>query len=141
MKLAKLRRLRLKAKVATQMGTQIHASNNYHRVVELIQSRGDRPVREAHVWVGRAWGLQSQAEAEQYKDRVFVTERPTEEMPVPDYLEWDLWLGPARPVPYTRFIFPVQLVSLVGLRQWHHVATWEATGTTCRIGHLSSTRP
>jgi predicted dehydrogenase len=92
--------------VATQMGTQIHASPNYHRVVELIQSGAIGPVREAHVWVGRAWGLQSQEEAELYKDRVFVTERPQEAMPVPDYLEWDLWLGPAPSRPFHEVYFP-----------------------------------
>jgi predicted dehydrogenase len=45
-----------KAKVATQMGTQIHATDNYRRVVELIQSGAIGPVHEVHVWVGRAWG-------------------------------------------------------------------------------------
>ncbi len=38
-------------KVATQMGTQIHATDNYRRVVELIQSGAIGPVREAHAWV------------------------------------------------------------------------------------------
>src|SRR5215813_12374590 len=44
-----------RAGVATQMGTQIHASSNYRRVVELVQSGAIGPIREAHVWVGRAW--------------------------------------------------------------------------------------
>src|SRR5689334_18194789 len=44
-----------KARVATQMGTQIHAGDNYRRVVELIQSGAIGPVTEAHVWVSRAW--------------------------------------------------------------------------------------
>src|SRR4051794_1209083 len=35
-----------KAKVATQMGTQIHANDNYRRVVELVQSGAIGPVRE-----------------------------------------------------------------------------------------------
>ena len=58
-------------------------------------------VREAHVWVSRAWGLQSKEASERNKDRVFVTDRPKESMPVPDGLNWDLWLGPApyRPSP------------------------------------------
>ena len=38
-------------KVATQMGIQIHAGDNYRRVVELVQSGAIGPVREAHVWV------------------------------------------------------------------------------------------
>jgi len=34
-----------KAKVATQMGTQIHAGDNYRRVVELVQSNAVGPIR------------------------------------------------------------------------------------------------
>jgi predicted dehydrogenase len=48
----------------TQMGTQIHASENYRRVVELIESGAIGPVREVHCWVSRAWGWQTQEEAE-----------------------------------------------------------------------------
>ena len=45
-----------KACVVTQMGTQMHAQNNFRRVVELIQTGAIGPVREVHVWVSRAWG-------------------------------------------------------------------------------------
>lgn len=94
------------AAVATQMGTQIHASENYHRVVELIQSGAIGAISEAHVWVGRAWGLQSEADAIKHKDRVFVQSRPTESMTPPAYLDWDLWLGPAPERPYHEVYFP-----------------------------------
>ncbi len=94
------------AKVATQMGTQIHAGNNYRRVVELVQSGAIGNVTEAHVWVGRAWGWQSKAEAEANHDIVFVQDRPTVVEPVPDYLDWDLWLGPAPFRPYNSVYFP-----------------------------------
>ncbi|MCY2976552.1 MAG: Gfo/Idh/MocA family oxidoreductase [Planctomycetota bacterium] len=95
-----------KAGVATQMGTQMHASENYHRVVELIQSHAIGDVTEVHVWVARAWGLQSKEDSITNKDRVFVTERPTEQMVPPDYLDWDLWLGPAAARPYHSVYFP-----------------------------------
>ena len=95
-----------KSGVITQMGTQIHASKNYHRVVELIQSGAIGPVYEAHVWVGRAWGLQSKEDSQKYKDRLFVEARPDEEMTVPDYLDWDLWLGPAPYRPFHEVYFP-----------------------------------
>ena len=127
------------ANVATQMGTQIHATPNYHRVVELIQSGAIGAVREAHVWVGRAWGLQSKEESEQHKDIVFITDRPQETMPVPEYLEWDLWLGPAPERPFHQRLLPwTRLVSLVGFWQWHHVRSWQSLerspvlGTTAR---------
>lgn len=94
------------AGVATQMGTQIHASPNYRRVVELIQSGAIGPVRECHVWVSRAWGLQSEEEAKANQDIVFITGRPPESQTPPDYLDWDLWLGPAPHRPYHGVYFP-----------------------------------
>lgn len=95
-----------RAKVATQMGTQIHATGNYRRVVELVQSGAIGPVTEAHVWVGRAWGRQSEEDSQKHKDIVFVTERPKETMPVPQGLHWDLWLGPAPERPFHNVYFP-----------------------------------
>ncbi len=94
------------ARVATQMGTQIHAGANYRRVVELIRGGAIGPVREAHVWVSRAWGLQSREEATAHHDIVFVTEQPTAGTPPPPFLDWDLWLGPAAERPYSDVYFP-----------------------------------
>ena len=95
-----------KSGAPTQMGTQIHAGANYHRVVELIQSGAIGNVTEAHVWVSRAWGIQSAEEAKAHGDIVSVVERPKEEMTPPDYLDWDLWLGPAPYRPYNGVYFP-----------------------------------
>ncbi len=94
------------AKVATQMGIQIHAEENYRQVVELVQAGAIGPVREAHVWVSRAWGLQSQEAAQKNGDIVYVADRPTDAMPVPDGLDWDLWLGPAPRGRSTTRTFP-----------------------------------
>ena len=66
--------------VATQLGTQIHAGENYRRVVEIIQSGAIGDVTEAHVWVGKGWG---------------GGERPKDGQKPPQTLSWDLWLGPA----------------------------------------------
>ncbi len=96
----------LKAKVATQMGTQIHAGDNYRRVVELVQSGAIGKVTEAHVWVGRTWGWQSPEDAKAHKDIVSSQDRPTEEFPTPDYLNWDLWIGPAPMRPFHPIYFP-----------------------------------
>ena len=74
-----------KMKVATQMGTQIHAGENYRRVVEIIRSGAIGDVTEVHSWVGKAWG---------------GGERPKGSRPVPKHLHWDLWLGPAPERPY-----------------------------------------
>src|SRR3954454_2677882 len=101
-----IREAAAKAKVATQMGIQIHATDNYRRVVELVQSGLIGPIKEAHVWVGRSWGLQSEEAAKRYKDIVWVTERPTEAQPIPAGLDWDLWLGPAPERPFNNVYFP-----------------------------------
>lgn len=71
--------------VATQLGTQIHAENNYRRVVEAIHSGAIGDVTEVHVWVGKGWG---------------GGERSEKSDPVPANLNWDLWLGPAPERPY-----------------------------------------
>jgi predicted dehydrogenase len=74
-----------KSGLATQMGTQIHAGSNYRRVVELIQRGAIGEVRQVHVWVGGRFGGK---------------DRPTDVMPVPSHLHYDLWLGPTEPWPY-----------------------------------------
>jgi predicted dehydrogenase len=101
-----IREAAAKARVATQMGIQIHAGDNYRRVVELIQARAVGAVREVHVWVSRAWGRQSEEEAKQHKDIVTVAERPTEALPPPADLDWDLWLGPAPERPFNPIYVP-----------------------------------
>lgn len=101
-----IREAAAKAKVATQMGTQIHAGDNYRRVVELIQTGAIGPVHEAHVWVSRAWGRQSKEAAERNHDIVYVTERPTEASPIPKGLDWDLWLGPVPERPFNEVYYP-----------------------------------
>lgn len=102
----KIREAAKQAGVATQMGTQIHATSNYRRVVELIQGGAIGPVRECHVWVGRAWGLQSQEAAKRNGDIVYVTGRPTEAQTPPPFLDWDLFLGPAPERPFHEVYFP-----------------------------------
>src|SRR6266542_360828 len=102
----RVREAAAKAKVATQMGIQIHATENYRRVVEIIQSGAIGPVREVQVWVSRAWGWQSAEAAKRNRDIVSVTARPKEAMPVPAGLDWDLWLGPAPHRPFHSVYVP-----------------------------------
>jgi predicted dehydrogenase len=102
-----IREAAAKTKVATQQGTQVHAGENYRRVVELIQTGAIGAVAEVHVWVGRAWGWHvSEEEAKAAGDIVFVRERPATPEPVPATLNWDLWLGPAPARPFHNVYFP-----------------------------------
>lgn len=95
-----------RVKVATQMGTQIHAGDNYRRVVELVRWNVIGEVKAVHVWVSRAWGWQSPEDAKANKDILSVQGRPAEEMKVPDELDWDLWIGPAPMRPFHEAYFP-----------------------------------
>lgn len=96
-----------RANVATQMGTQIHAGENYRRVVELIRTGAIGAVREAHVWVSRAWGWHESVEAAKAAgDRYLVIDRPQKPQPVPTGLHWDLWLGPAPKRDFHEAYFP-----------------------------------
>jgi predicted dehydrogenase len=82
-----------KCRRITQMGTQIHATINYHEVVEAIQNGVIGPVREVHVWVGS----------------VYTAKGLPEDKPVmPEGLDWDLWLGPAQSRPYSPEYVPKQ---------------------------------
>lgn len=78
-------KLAAEQKVATQMGTQIHASNNFRRVVELVQTGAIGPIREVHIRLAGGGT---------------AGDRPKASPPVPKGLQWDLWLGPAPDRPY-----------------------------------------
>lgn len=80
-----------KYKRVTQMGNQIHASENYRQVVELIKSGAIGNVREVHVWVGAVYGNKG---------------KPTP-APTPSNLHYDLWLGPIAPHPYCPQYIPI----------------------------------
>lgn len=83
-----------KNKLATQMGTQIHADPNYRRVVELVQSGAIGPVKEVHVW-----------HPVHYPPH-YGGDRPKETPPVPAGLDWDLWIGAAPMRPYHPVYLP-----------------------------------
>jgi predicted dehydrogenase len=80
-----------KAKVATQMGIQIHANNNYRRVVEIIQSGILGKIREVYCWCNKGWA---------------GGKFTSWDGPPPEHLDWDLWLGPAQQRPYSPNIHP-----------------------------------
>lgn len=85
-----LRDLNAEAGVATQMGNQIHAGNNYRRVVETIKAGTIGPVRRVHVWQGGGINWQH---------GVTAGVRVAKGTP-PSTVDYDLWLGPAPERPY-----------------------------------------
>ncbi len=82
-------------KLVTQMGTQIHAGDNYRRVVELIQTGAIGKVRKVHVWLGANF------EGPPTPTNMSQKDAPTERPEAPQTLDWDLWLGPASYRPYS----------------------------------------
>ncbi len=87
--------------VATQMGNQGTATGAFREQVEIVRSGDLGEVREVYVWNTNA-GVGNVAP-------------PTETMPVPEHLKWDLWLGPRRARPYHR-----------NWMRWHN---WREFGT------------
>ena len=81
-----LRLIAREEKVATQMGNQGMATDSFRRTLELVQQGAVGEVREAHVWY--VFGGPG------------PRQRPAETPPVPEHLDWDLWLGPAPFRPY-----------------------------------------
>ncbi len=68
-----------------QLGTQIHAGENYHRVAEIIQSGALGKIKTVRIWkTGGTKGMGF----------------PPFETP-PDNLDWNMWLGPAPWSEYT----------------------------------------
>jgi len=81
-----LRQIAKEHKVATQMGNQGMATDSFRRTLELIWEGAVGEIREAHVWY--VFGGSG------------PRRRPEQRPPVPEHLQWDLWLGPAPLRPY-----------------------------------------
>lgn len=104
-----LRELARKHKVATSMGNQGTAAGPFRRAFELLREGTIGEVKEVHVW-----------NSEGGADR---KEPPKDGGIAPDFLDWDLWLGPAASRPYNR--------------QWMQRHLWREFGT-CQLGNWGS---
>lgn len=74
--------------VATQMGNQGTSTHAFREQVEIVRSGDLGDIERVLVWNASGGGGRRRV--------------PTEEMPVPDYLQWHLWLGPRSFRPYHR---------------------------------------
>lgn len=74
-----------KYKVATQMGNQGFSHEATKTCCEILWSGDIGEVRELHAWTGGIYGGQPN-----------LPPGGPEKTPVPDTLDWDLWLGPAK---------------------------------------------
>lgn len=87
-----MRRLANEKKLSTQMGNQGSAGAGLRRAIEVIQAGVIGAARELHVWSNRPIWPQGLA-------------RPMGSDPVPDNVDWDLWLGPAPFRPYKKGVY------------------------------------
>jgi len=99
-------------KVMTQMGVQLHAENCVKYVVEFIKSGVIGKVQRVDIWSGKDWGGGT---------------RPKETPPVPETLDWDLWLGPAPYRPYHPTYLPGEW------RRWWDFGTGTLGDMGCHI--------
>jgi predicted dehydrogenase len=99
-------------KVMTQMGIQLHAENCVKYVVEFIKSGVIGKVQKVDLWSGKDWGGGT---------------RPKETLPIPQTLDWDLWLGPAPYRPYHPTYLPGEW------RRWWDFGTGTLGDMGCHI--------
>src|ERR1043166_9213596 len=87
-----LRKLAAEKKLATQMGNQGSAENGLRRAVEVVQAGVIGNPLELHVWTNRPIWPQG-------------LDRPAGADPVPPFLNWDAWLGPAAERPFKQDVY------------------------------------
>ncbi len=92
---------RANPKIMTQMGNQGHSSKQIRQVREWIQSGAIGDVKEVHAWTDRPIGNRPWS-------NFAVKELPTKFPPVPETLNWDLWLGPAKQRKYHTAYVPMK---------------------------------
>ena len=88
------------AGVQTQMGNQGHSSNQIRKVKEWVMDGAIGAVREVHAWSDRPVG------GDPWSDFPMMA-RPADTPPVPESLNWDLWIGPAAMRPYHPIYHPM----------------------------------
>jgi hypothetical protein len=105
-----MRDMARRQKVVTQMGNQGMATDSFRRTLELIEDGAIGEIREAHVLFesGGPGPL----------------ERPKEQPPAPESLDWDLWIGPAPMRPYHPGYLPPQFPGAGGVPEGPALIGW-----------------
>jgi len=86
--------------VQTQMGNQGHSFEQVRRLHEWIDDGAIGQIREVHAWTDRPVGGSAVSDFP-------IMKRPTDTPPVPEALDWELWLGPAQFRPYHPIYHPM----------------------------------
>jgi len=111
-----LTKLAAKAGVATQMGNQGASGEGVRKICSWIWNGEIGEVRRVETFTDRPIWPQG-------------LERPTEEVPVPDTMSWDLFIGPAPERPYNPIYTPWNF------RGWWDFGTGALGDMACHILH------
>jgi predicted dehydrogenase len=87
----RMREVAAEKKLVTQMGIQIHAHVAYRMATELIQSGAIGKVKKVVAWSNKNWGTDKPA--------------PEGSDPVPENIDWNLWLGVAPMRPFKSGVY------------------------------------
>jgi predicted dehydrogenase len=86
-----MKRVATEKGLVTQMGIQVHSFYDYKLATLLIQSGIIGKVHTVHAWSPKNWGYDGPL--------------PQGEDPVPDQLDWNLWLGTSTKRPYKKDMY------------------------------------
>ena len=86
-----MRKLAAERNLVTQMGIQVHSFYDYKLATLLIQAGIIGKVDTVRAWSPKNWGYDGPA--------------PVGEDPVPDTLDWNLWLGTSGERPYKEGVY------------------------------------
>ncbi len=89
-----------KSGVVTQMGNQGRSTDTIRLLKEWVDAGAIGNVTEVHAWTDRPVGGNPWSTFP-------VVARPEEEPPIPEYFDWDMWLGPAPYRPYHPIYHPM----------------------------------
>ena len=81
-----------KAGVVTQMGIQMHAHSSYQSAVKILRNGDIGKIREWHSWCKARYSSPGM-------------KRPEDTDPIPDSLDWDLWIGVAPMRPFKKGVY------------------------------------
>ncbi|QDT66554.1 Gfo/Idh/MocA family protein [Calycomorphotria hydatis] len=106
--------------VCTQLGIQGTANPGWKQAVDIIQQGTIGDVEEVHLWTNRPTWPQAQT-------------IPEETPPTPKYLDWDLFLGPAKDRPYHPAYVPFKW------RGWYDFGTGALGDIGCHVANMAFT--
>jgi predicted dehydrogenase len=79
-------------KVVTQMGNQGHGGDGWRRAYEYVKAGAVGEIKEFHTWTNRPVWPQG-------------GDRPAGSDPIPENLDWEAWIGPAKMRPYKKGVY------------------------------------